>query len=207
MSWLVDFMPFVGAVLCGLFNAMRGSGQYTPWLSRTWAMLWCSLTVYVGSLPDINHFTMEQTIASLVLFTAIWLLLTLASSFAVGPFFSAFHGFDRRYETEEKFPISLFAAFGNMVQPEIKTMSDSMRWGVAAFTARAMPFYFPFIAVGFFNVWALLIGLSVFSMGIVYGSTRYLPDSTLGFNRVRIAEFCYYNILGYALIMALRGIT
>lgn len=199
---MVYLLCVTNGILCGLFNAARGSGRFW-FFPRPFAMLYVITSSVVLSHADRLQVIADNPYQYAAAAGGAWLLLWLGMVFAWGAFFSAFHGRDKSHETTG-FPYGLFGLFAALFQPEIKTEADARRWGVAGFTARSVLLYLPFAWLAYWNTCSLFFGLFVFSMGLIYGAMRYLPVTTLGFGRVRIAEFCYFMVVGYALAGAFR---
>lgn len=168
-------------LLMGYLNAMRGSGIYRRdwWIMiMAWNICWLMHFLIGLSLPHV-----------MMLMPVIFLLLLAGFAPGWGKYFNMSYT-NMAYINEVEFkPIDWIC---DKLLGKPTTILAFKRWCFLAMSIRGMLFYPLFIFLSFINPLALVYGLGVLSMGLIYWLRKFIPESY----SIRIAEFTYGCVLG-----------
>jgi len=151
------------------------------------------LAYYYGQMP------LDCGIIGAITTAGMWLGFLLGWSPFLG---AAINGW--QWATKAKV-FTPFRWFASKIQPHVVTEANARRWGVAGFTARALEYYPTFLGLAYYNRYAPIFGLLVFTKGFVYGATRYIKNKEK-YNPVRIAEYLY-PLAGWGLALTLTIVS
>lgn len=170
-------------IICAILNRARGSKLFGYTQSTTVSRIASSLGIGLVSLM-VGANIWQVMIIAIGLF--IWSLR------GWGKYFDAFDGVDNPEETEIKWiddiGYSLVIGVGE----------ESVRKrGLICMCLRGVYMYPMFIALAWFNPWALLIGTGCLMQGIPYYLAKYLPSEP-----VKWAEMAWGLFMGLMIIGA-----
>lgn len=154
-----------------ILNALRGSHviQRIICAGLMGVVAWCFTVVTIGYI--------------------VWIGMLIGLSFGWGKYFAVFTGnMDTIKESEVK-PIDRIVNYIYGIPSNIRQLKI---WSFIAMTIRGGLFYPLFVGLSFYNVNALLYGIGVFSMGLVYWLMNFAPEKYA----VRTAKCLYGAILG-----------
>lgn len=160
--------------------------------------------LYAGILTGLLAYYYGQDVVDCGIISVItWLGLWLGFGLGWSPLLgAAIHGWLWVIPNKIAQP---FRWFANLIQPKLVTEANARKWGLAGFTARALLYYPTFLALAYYNRYAPIIGLLVFTKGFVYGATRYIKNKEK-YNPVRIAEYIY-PLVGWGLALTLTIVS
>lgn len=184
---------FLFVLFMGFVNRFRGSGWVSGgrWIASGAAGVASGLYQFLQHGYDWKVYGVG---------TIVGVGFYLGSVFGWGKYFSSFSGSGNKDETE----LAWAEWIAGKLQPRLQTEANWRRYGVICFTLRALLYLPCFIGLALVthNWWTLLTSLSVLSMGLIYGSMRYLYKK-YEVDVVAIAEVLFGLLLGLNIVIAI----
>lgn len=168
-------------IVLGYLNAIRGAGIW----DRDWWLMLMAINIAVYFPLSLPH--------QMMLVPVIFLLLLVGFAPGWGKYFNVAYT-NMAYIDEVEFkPIDWIC---DKILGKPATILAFKRWCFLAMSIRGMLFYPLFIFLSFINPLALLYGLGVISMGLIYWLRKFTPESY----SIRVSEFtfgCFLGVLIY----------